>query len=208
MACTGNADEICGSAYRINAYGPSFQAITSNHVVFEYATVHKWFQVNIDLKLDDHSLSPDADKRANIYGLMTEGATYPNIGSMIPAVFIQPNSKQLEVCLYLDGAEFCSDLLEEYTPDEWFTLTVEQFCWLDNCYVIVYKEFVIQFWWNTTPETFYNVDGVIGNTYKQSDIVAASGLYKDFNLDQSEDGSGITFLTADEPDSTAAANAN
>ena len=202
MPCTGDADEICGSAYRINAYGPSFQAITANHVVFEHATVHKWFQVNIDLKLEDHSANPE---RANIYGLMTEGATYPNIGSMIPAVFIKPNSKQLEVCLFLDGGENCVDLLDEYTEDEWFNLTVEQYCWV-NCYVVVYKDDTIQFWWNTVAETFYDVAGVIGNTYNQDEFVAAAGLYKDFTLDQSEDGSGITFLTQTEPDSNNAAN--
>ena len=203
MACTGDSDETCGSAYRINAYGPIFQPITANHVVFEHATVHKWFQVNIDLKLEDHSTN---DKRANVYGLMTEGATYPNIGSMIPAVFIEPESNLLEVCLFLDGEENCANFLQAYTPDEWFNLTVEQFCW-GTCYVIVYQGDTIQFWWNTAGETFYDVDGVIGNTYNREDIVVASGLYKDFTLDQSEDGSGIDFLTAAEPDTTAAVNA-
>ena len=185
----------------MNAYGPSFYHIEPNHIVFQHATVHKWYQVSIDLKLEDHTGN---DKRANIYGLMTEGSTFPNIGSLIPAVFIW-GTNNMEVCLFLDGSEACV-ALPAYTPEEWFNITVEQYCWI-NCYVIVWIDATIQFWWNINAETFYNVEGVIGNTYKQEDIVAASGLYKNFNFDQSEDGTGITWLVTDEPDSEAAANA-
>ena len=205
--CSGNGEgetATCGSSYRLSAYGPSFYHIEANHVVFQHATVHKWFQVNIDLKLADNTANPN---KANVYGLMTEGSTYPNIGSMIPAIFIEPNSNMLEVCLFLDGSENCRLFDDAYTPDEWFNLTVERYCWIENCYVIVWLNNTIQFWWNVaTPETFYDVEGVIGNTYKQV-FVAATGLYKNFNLDQSEDGSGITWLAADEPDSGAAVNA-
>ena len=193
----------------MNAYGPSFHHITPNNVVFQHATVHKWFQVNIDLKLDDNSANPD---RSNIYGLMTEGSIYPNIGSQIPAVFLEAESMEVQVCMFLDGANTCSSLLVEVTADVWFNLKVEQNCWIDLngdfwCYVTVLKDDVIQFYWyNATPETFYNVEGVIGNTYDQPGIVAASGKYKNFNLDQSEDGSGITWAVADEPTNADAAN--
>ena len=190
----------------MNAYGPIFHYITANHVVFEHATVHRWFQVNIDLKLDDNA----NDERSNIYGLMTADAIYPNIGSQIPAVYLNPNSMILQVCAFLDGGELCKDLDEAVPADEWFNLKVEQTCWLDTdlwCYITVLVDNDPKFyWWNDSPATFYDVDGVIGNTYGQPDIVAASGKYMNFNLDQSEDGTGFTFETAAKPDHSGAAN--
>ena len=202
MPCTGDADETCGNAYRLNAYGPSFQDITANHVVFEHAAVYSWFQVNIDLNLADNTGNAN---RSNIYGLMVEGSTFENIGSMVPAVFIKPNSMDLEVCMFLDGANICEDLTTA-TADTWFNLRIEQTCWF-YCFVTAYvDETLVFFWWNISPEIFYNVDGVIGNTYNQTDIVAASGKYYDFTLDQSEDGTGLDWLTTQDHDETAAAN--
>ena len=192
--CSGNGDgetATCGSAYRLSAYGPSFYHIKANDIVFEHATVHKWFAVNIDLKLDDNTLNTET---ANIYGLMTEGSTYPNVGSQIPAVFIKPSSMDLEVCMYLNGESVCEDL---YTAaaNTWFNLKIEQTCWIE-CFVTAYvNDALVFYWWNGTPETFYDVDGVIGNTYKQDDFVAASGEYYDFTLNQYEDGSSETWLT-------------
>ena len=134
------------------------------------------------------------DERANIYGLMVEDSVFENAGSQIPAVFIKPNSMDLEVCMYLDGENECEDLFTA-TANTWFNLVIEQTCWID-CYVTAYVDDVFVFYWyNGTPETFYNVDGVIGNTYKQDNIVAASGKYYDFTLDQFEDGSSETWLT-------------
>ena len=202
MPCTGDVDETCGSAYRLNAYGPSFQDITANHVVFEHAAVYSWFQVNIDLNLADNTGNAN---RSNIYGLMVEGSTFENIGSMVPAVFIKPNSMDLEVCMFLDGANICEDLTTA-TADTWFNLRIEQTCWF-YCFVTAYvDETLVFFWWNISPEIFYNVDGVIGNNYNQTDIVAASGKYYDFTLDQSEDGTGLDWLTTQDHDKTAAAN--
>ena len=192
----------------MNAYGPSFHYITANHVVFEHATVHKWFQVTIDLKLDDNAANDD---RSNIYGLMVEDAVFNNIGSQVPAVFLEPNSMVLQVCMYFAGANNC-ETLTAVDADEWFTLIVEQNCWVDInanfwCYVHVLIDDAVQFfWYNSSPETFYNVDGVIGNTYDQANIVAASGKYKNFNLDQSEDGSGITWAVSAEPTNADAIN--
>ena len=187
----------------MNAYGPSFYYITANHVVFEHGTVHRWFQINIDLKLDDNTANDD---RSNIYGLMVEGSTYENIGSMVPAVFMKPNSMDLQVCMFLNGANVCEDL-STAVADTWFNLKIEQTCWI-TCYVTAYVDDVqVFFWWNGSPETFYNVDGVIGNTYNQDNIVAASGKYYDFTLDQFEDGSDSDiWLTTADHDQTAAAN--
>ena len=203
MPCTGDADETCGSAYRINAYGPSFQAITANHVVFEHATVHKWFRVNIDLNLADNTANPEI---SNIYGLMVDGSVYENIGSMVPAVFMKAGTMELEVCMFLNGANLCEDL-HTATADTWFNLKIEQTCWIE-CIVTAYIDDVLVFyWWNKSPETFYDVNGVIGNTYNQDDIVPASGKYYDFTLDQYEDGSTETWLSTEDPDTSAAANA-
>jgi len=197
--CKGDENEIFGSSYRMNAYGPIFHDITANHVVFEHATVHKWFQVNIDLKLDDNALN---DEKSNIYGL-TDGSIYPNIGSQIPAVYLNANSMILRVCTFLDDAELCRDLDDPVAIDTWFNLKVEQTCWLDTdlwCYISVLVDNDPKFYWyNDSPATFYDVDGVIGNTYGQPDIVAASGEYMNFNLDQSEDGTGFTFATTAQP---------
>ena len=201
MPCTGDADETCGSAYRLNFYGPSFQPITANHVVFEHATVHQWFQVNIDLNLADNTHTD----RSNIYGIMVKDSIWPNIGSQIPAVFIQPESMQLEVCMFLDGGNLCKEI-NIATADTWFNLWIEQTCWIE-CQVSVYVDGILRFYWlNSSPETFYDVKGVIGNTYNQEDIVAASGKYYDFTLDQSEDGTDLTWLTTADHDSTGAAN--
>ena len=202
MSCSGNANETCGSAYRLSAYGPSFQDIIANNVIFEHATVHKWFQVNIDLNLHTNLLN---EKRSNIYGLMVKDSTFPDIGSQIPAVFIQPESMTLEVCMFLDGEIFCEDLFTA-TADTWFNLKIEQTCWIE-CFVTAYVDDTLVFyWWNSSPKTFYNVDGVIGNTYDQEDIVAASGKYYDFTLTQSEDGTGLTWLTTSDHDTNGAAN--
>ena len=191
----------------MNAYGPIFYNIKPNHVVFQPVTVHKWFQVNIDLKLHDNTLNDD---RANIYGVMTENSMYPNIGSQIPAVFIQPNSMILEICMFLNEAEFCGTLEEPVDADKWFNLKVEQTCWLYTdlyCYIVVLIDNLIQFYlYNDSPTTFYDVVGVIGNTYGQPDIVVASGKYKNFNLNQSEDGTGFAFEIVAEPDYNGAYN--
>ena len=195
----------------MNAYGPSFRYITPNHIVFEHETVHRFYQVNIDLNLDDNT---DNDVRANIYGL-TNGAEYPDIGSQIPAVYIQPNSMTLEVCTYLDGAERCTELdADAISANVWFNLKVEQFCWglfpWPICWVSVLIDGESQFYWyNDSPQTFTDVSGVIGNTYGRDDIVAASGKYANFYLDQSEDGTGIDFVVTDEiTDQAGAANSS
>jgi hypothetical protein len=209
MPCTGDDTELCGSAYRLNAYGPSFEHIKANHVVFQHATVHKYFQVNIDLKLDDNTANTE---RSNIYGLMTENGVYPNIGSQIPAVFLKSGSMTLEVCMFFDATQNCVDITT-ITADTWFNLKVEQNCWnsgTEYCYISVLIDDVLAFfWYNSSPEIFYDVSGVIGNTYKQPDIVAASGKYMNFNLEQTNDGSdgSVTFQITAEPDANNANNA-
>jgi len=191
----------------LNAYGPSFHHITPNHIVFQHATVHKYFQVNIDLKLDDNTAN---DERSNIYGLTVEDSTFENVGSQIPAVFLEPNSMVLQVCMFFDGANNCQSL-DPVDADVWFNLKVEQNCWFgiqEYCYIFVGidGDFSKFYWYNSTPETFYDVDGVIGNTYGQADIVAASGKYMNFNLDQSEDGTGVSFAVTAEPTNADAVN--
>ena len=177
--------------------------------MFQHATVHKYFQVNIDLKLDDNTANDD---RANIYGLMVEDSIFENIGSQIPAVFLEPNSMVLQVCMFFDGANNC-ETLNAVDADVWFNLKVEQNCWGPDlngdlwCYVHVLINDVYQFfWYNSSPATFYDVDGVIGNTYEQANIVAASGKYKNFYLDQSEDGTGVSFAVTAEPTNADAVN--
>ena len=193
----------------MNAYGPSFRHITPDHTVFENKTVHKWFSVNIDLNLDDNTANED---RANIFAL-TDGTEYPNIGSQIPAVYLLPESMTLQVCMFMDGEESLCTEAGDAPIGEWFNLRVEQYCWLpwsDFCYVFIYvEETEIFFWWNDTPATFYNVEGVLGETYGRDDIVAASGKYAHFTLDQCEDvddNCDVDFLTQTQPTHENAVN--
>ena len=191
----------------MNAYGPSFRYINRppNHVVFEHATVHRFYQVNIDLKLEENTNTD----LSNIYGL-TDGAAYDSIGSQIPAVYLEPESMQLRICQFLDGASVCENLAEDaISANTWFNLKIEQNCWFGLCFINVLLDDVYQdvfYWINYSPATFYDVSGIIGNTYDQDNIVAASGQYANFYLDQSEDGSDISFVVTDAPTEEGASN--
>ena len=196
----------------MNAYGPSFRYITPNHVVFEHETFYWWYTVNIDLKLDDIIY----EERANIFGL-TNGAAFDGIGSQIPAVYIQPTEEgqeglSLEICTFIDGASYCGDLDDNVAADEWFNLRVEQNCWFLEefwCYIFVLVNGESQFFmWNDDVQTFNDVAGIIGNTYGQDDISAASGKYANFKLDQCEDLDDclITFSNQDQPTHEDAVN--
>ena len=202
----------------MNAYGPSFRYINkpANHVVFEHKTVHWFYTVNIDLKLD--GITPE--NKANIFGL-TDGAAYNGIGSQIPAVYTIPGDEGLglQICTFIDGASYCNALDEDVTAGEWFNLKVEQRCWWDLngdfwCYIFVLVDNELEFFmWNDTPTTFYNVAGIVGNTYGQDDIAAASGKYANFNLDQCEvndaddiDNCNVPFSIADQPTHADAVN--
>lgn len=138
---------------------------------------------------------------------MEAGSVYPNDGSQIPAVFVQPNSNILEICAYLDGSETCLSPGIAFTPNEWFTLGFGSFCW-SECYLISTKDGEPgPYWINTSwNQTWYDVSGIIGNTYSQSDIIAASGEYKNFNLETLDDQNDLTFFVTAEPDKTGAEN--
>ena len=193
----------------MNAYGPSFHHLTQNKLVFEYATVYPSFAVYIDLKLDDHST---VDERSNVYGLMAAaGSVDPYEESQIPAVYIQPNSNILEICVspgipYSDIFDSCFTGIT-FTPNEWFTLAFGSFCW-DECYLVVQKDYEVKAYWilNSWNQTWYDVSGIIGNTYNQSDIIAATGEYMNFYLDSEEDQNDLSFFVTTEPDKTGAEN--
>jgi len=182
--CSGDEFENCGSAYRLSGYGPSFRPIEADKVVFKELTEYHDFAVSISVKLDDHA---DVGEDSNIFGFQTHGTAYPNVGSQIPSAFVTANSNDVKVCHELDGTTYCETAIDEcaITPGEWFDIYVEQWCWdWDNniCWVYVY---VNECWivrWNNTPITYYNVDGIIGNTYNGT-FPAASGYYKDFTFE-------------------------
>ena len=194
----------------MNAYGPSFHHLTQNKPVFEYATVHPNFIVAIDLKLDDHST---VDERSNVYGLMEAGSVYPNEGSQIPAVFIRPNSNIFEICVSpgipnSDKLEICLTPGIAFTPNEWFTLAFGSFC-SDECSLAVQKDDEVEgpYWINNSwNQTWYDVSGIIGNTYNWSDLIAATGEYMNFYLDSEEDQNDLSFFVTTEPDKTGAEN--
>ena len=204
----------------MNAYGPSFWNITPNKVVFQNAVVHHWFDLQIDLKLANNVLAT----QANVFGVTVKGEPYENVGSQIPALFLQPNSMNLEVCMQVDNDTVCESSAVAVTPDEWFSLWFEQWCWVDLdgedwCSFYVLKTIdgldgweVLWYWWNETPITFENVEGVIGNTYGDQNFAVAVGDYKNFRLDQYETRSAPSanlnaLIDAANIDQTAAANA-
>ena len=165
----------------MNAFGPSFYHFKNDKTIYEHLNGYIG-AVNIDLKLNDHSAF---DERSNIYGLMEAGSVYPNVGSQMPAVFIQPNTNLLEFCTYLNGSQQCLIPGITFDANEWFNIRIINFCW-DKCYFVLAKDGEVEFYWiNTTyNQTMiaHDVSGVIGNTYNQVDIVAASGEYKNFEV--------------------------
>ena len=183
MPCSGDENETCGSAYRMNAYGPSYRPIEPNTLVFQHETVFDWYEITIDLRLEENT----SDEKQNIYGLMVEGATYPNIDSQIPAVYLNTDNT-LNICMEIGGETLCQNT-NAITPGEWFNLWIEQWCWWDSdandwswCSIYALIDGVIQFyWWNPVPITFVNVDGIVGNTYGD-EFEAASGDFYDFAL--------------------------
>ena len=176
----------------MNAYGPSFHYITPNHVVFENVVVHRYFDLQIDLKLNQNT---ETVSKSNVFGVQVKGEPYENVGSQIPALFLQPNGMTLEVCMQFENANLCEDLAAEVPADEWFSLYFEQWCWLgEGCSFYVLREvdgaWTIQwYWWNDSPMTFENVQGVIGNTYGDEEFPVANGKYKNFQLNQEENRS-------------------
>ena len=184
MPCSGDEDETCGSAYRMNAYGPIYRPIEPNTLVFQHENIYDWYEINIDLRLDENT----SDEKQNIFGLMVEGATYPNIDSQIPAAYLTTDN-ELEICFPIDGETWCENA-GAITTGEWFNLWIEQWCYWDGdnsnwfwCTIYVLVDDVEQFfWYNDVPITFYNVDGIVGNTYGDN-FEAASGDFKNFYLD-------------------------
>ena len=197
----------------MNAYGPQDWPIVANKVVFDHATVDGWYYiVSIDLKLSPDNL--DNASKANIYGL-TDGAPFGDPGSEFPAVYLLPESLDLEVCTYLDGARTCIELPDKIEADVWFNLKVEQNCFIilimgfpyEYCYITVLLNEETQFFWfNSTPETWNNVEGIIGNTYDQENIIAATGRYRHFDLHHSDDGKDLSFAVSDPPTHEDAVN--
>ena len=180
MPCSGDADSTCGSAYRMKAYGPIHFgpniAFQPNQIEKEDIKLYKFWEIDVSIKLD-----AQLDTKSNIYGLMVSGSTYPDPESQIPAVFVKPNSMMVEICMKVGEEALCEDL-KEVTVGEWFNLWIEQWCWTeDQCgvYFFLNNEFRYRYVLPGTPVTYNAVDFIIGNTYGQSDIVAASGVYVD-----------------------------
>ena len=183
LPCSGNALEVCGSAYRMNAYGPIFRNIEPDEIVFRHETVFPMFEINIDLKLEENK----SDEKQNVFGFTVENATYPNVDSQIPSVYLTPDNV-LQICMQVDAATVC-ELTSEITADKWINLWIEQWCWVDEsdsnvswCTIYTLIDDIVQwFWYNRTPVTYRNVDGIVGNTYG-GEFQAASGYGKKFVL--------------------------
>ena len=165
----------------MNAYGPIFRAITPNLLIFAHETIFPWYEISIDLKLDGN---PTED-RQNIFGFMVEGTTRPDLGSQIPAVYINPDNT-LDVCFEFDAETLC-ETTAAVELDTWFNFYMEQWCWYDEaddleCAIYIWAGDNLEiFWANYWPITFVNVDGYIGNTYG-GEFEAAHGYFKNFEL--------------------------
>ena len=167
----------------MNAYGPIFRTIEPDEIVFRHETVYPMFEINIDLKLEENT----SDEKQNVFGFAVENSTYPNVDSQIPAVYLTPDN-ELQICMQIDGATVC-ELTSQITVDTWFNLWIEQWCWVDEnnsniSWCTVYtmiNDNVEWFWYNRTPMTYRNVDGIVGNTYG-GEFQSASGYGKKFVL--------------------------
>ena len=164
----------------MNAYGPihfgPIIALEPNKVEYEDISLYKFWEIDVSIRLD-----AQLEEKSNIYGLMVDGSTYPNPESQIPAIFVKPNSMELEICMKVGEETLCEDL-KEVTVGEWFNLWIEQWCWSeDQCgvYFFLNNEFRYRYTLPGAPVTYNDVDFIIGNTYGQPDIVAASGVYVD-----------------------------
>ena len=191
--CTGNdpeaeIDETCGGKYyRMNAYGPTFRAIMPNLLIFKHETIFNWYEISIDLKLDGN----ESDEKQNIFGFQVEGTNWPEVGSQVPAVYINSDDS-LNVCFEFNGETRCDDT-SVVTLDTWFNLWIEQWCWYDpldtsifNCGIWVWIDDDLEFFHrNDFPLTLVNVDGYIGNTYG-GEFEAAHGSFKNFELNPYE----------------------
>ena len=99
----------------MNAYGPSFHYITPNHVVFHHAVVHRYFDLQIDLKLNQNT---ETVSKSNVFGVTVKGEPYENVGSQIPSLFLQPNGMTLEVCMQFENENFFHGKLEAFGSGE------------------------------------------------------------------------------------------
>lgn len=95
---------------------------------------------------------------------------------------MKPNSTELEICTKNDEETVCEDI-EEVTVGEWFNLFIEQTCspWSKCSIYLISKnshgELQFRYLLPGNFATYNGVDLIIGNTYGQSDTVAASGEY-------------------------------
>ena len=177
--CTGDEDQTCGNTFfRMNAYGPSFRAISPDLLVFKHETIFPDFVMYFDLKLDGN----ESGEQQNIFGAMTEDSTYPDVDSQIPAVFLNPDNT-LDVCFELDGGTNCHTT-SEVQLDTWFNFWLEQYCWTDSngntiCGTWLWVGDDDVWYFNVSPQTFVNADGYMGTTYGE-EFETASGYFSDF----------------------------
>ena len=104
----------------MNAYGPSFSKIQPNKLIGVIPELYPNFKISFDLFLYDI----EYEQKANIIGWSQSGATYPDFGSQVPAVFIEPLTRKLNFCMASGSETVCqiSDLATVY--HEWFHLNV------------------------------------------------------------------------------------
>ena len=97
MPCSGDANTSCGSAYRMNAYGPietgPIILFEPNQVMRSDQMLYVNWQIDISFKID-----AQLETRSNIYGLQWADKPFDDPQSQIPAVFVKPNSTELEIC--------------------------------------------------------------------------------------------------------------
>ena len=126
---------------------------------------------------------------ANVFGFRQEGLkTHTEYGNRIPAVWMRPNENKLHVCTALgDSGNRCwnSDVLP---VGEWFNLKIKQY-YDTNQYI--YKIFIdgeLQLnMVNPKPNTFPNVNGLLGNEYQpQRNYLTAFAKYRNFKLRTNE----------------------
>merc|ERR1712131_397798 len=79
----------------MNAYGPSFSRIQLNKLLEVIPELLRHFIISFDLFLYDI----EYEKKANVIGCSESDANYPEFGSQVPAVFIEPLTKKLNICM-------------------------------------------------------------------------------------------------------------
>ena len=146
------------------------------------------------------------EQKANIIGLSQSGANYPDFGSQVPAVFIEPLTRKLNFCMASGSGTVCeiSDTFDLATVyHEWFHLKIEHQCWFGICFLHALVNDVVVIFFQTTSNTFSDVEIIFGNTYDQDDIISARGGFENLEWSTGLDKNDLEFTVSEKPVSSA-----